>query len=129
DEEALRRWVQDDLVNFYPADQVNPYVALAARGPWVVTTHGAVLHDSGGYGMLGFGHAPDEVLAVLARPVVAANVMTPSLAHKRLARALRDEVGHTRGGCPYARFLCVNSGSEAMTVAMRISDARARRAT
>src|SRR5690606_37257306 len=81
DEEALRRWVQDDLVNFCPADQVNPYVALAARGPWVVTTHGAVLHDSGGYGMLGFGHAPDEVLAVLARPVVAANVMTPSLAH------------------------------------------------
>ena len=43
-------------------DAVNPYVALAARGPWVVTLKGAVLHDSGGYGMLGFGHTPKAII-------------------------------------------------------------------
>ena len=50
--------IQAGLVNFYAHDAVNPYVSLAARGPWIVTTKGAVLHDSGGYGMLGFGHVP-----------------------------------------------------------------------
>ncbi len=48
--------LQSDYVNFYSADTVNPYVAIAARGPWIVTSHGAVLHDNGGYGMLGMGH-------------------------------------------------------------------------
>jgi len=129
-EDDLVRWAQSDYVNFYPHDAIQPYVAIAARGPWIVTAHGAVLHDSGGYGMLGFGHAPDEVLDALARPVVAANVMTPSLSHKRFADALRVEVGHTRpGGCPFDRFVCMNSGSEANSVAARISDAHARRQT
>ncbi len=50
--------IQSGLVNFYAQDAVNPYVSLAARGPWIVTTKGAVLHDNGGYGMLGFGHVP-----------------------------------------------------------------------
>lgn len=27
------RWLQERLVNFYADDAVNPYVALAARGP------------------------------------------------------------------------------------------------
>ncbi|MDX9764362.1 MAG: lysine 6-aminotransferase, partial [Chiayiivirga sp.] len=56
DEDAQCATVQAGFVNFYATDAVNPYVALAARGPWVVTLKGAVLHDSGGYGMLGFGH-------------------------------------------------------------------------
>ena len=42
--------LQAGLVNFYAADNVNPYVAIAARGPWIITLKGAVLHDSGGYG-------------------------------------------------------------------------------
>ena len=71
--------VQADFVNFYPEDGVNPYVALAARGPWVVTLKGAVVYDAGGYGMLPFGHTPKAVLEALARPQVMANVMTPSL--------------------------------------------------
>ena len=70
---------QADFVNFYPEDGVNPYVALAARGPWVVTLKGAVIYDAGGYGMLPFGHTPKGVLEALARPQVMANVMTPSL--------------------------------------------------
>ena len=52
DESAQIEAVQAGYVNFYSIDAVNPYVALTARGPWVVTLKGAVVHDSGGYGML-----------------------------------------------------------------------------
>ncbi|MEO8162015.1 MAG: aminotransferase class III-fold pyridoxal phosphate-dependent enzyme, partial [Arenimonas sp.] len=112
---------------FYPDDAVNPYVALSARGPWVVTLKGAVLHDSGGYGMLGFGHSPPAALDAMAKPQVMANVMSPNLAQLRLSRALRAEIGHTRaGGCPYPKFLCLNSGSESVTLAGRIADVNAK---
>ena len=121
-EAELTERLQSDYVNFYPAECINPYVALAARGPWLVTTHGAVLHDSGGYGMLGLGHAPQPVIDAMSRPWVMANVMTPSVSQKRLAERLRREVGQRRGGCPYAKFICMNSGSEAVSVAMRITD-------
>ena len=57
--------LQDGFVNFYNPATVNPYVALAARGPWIVTSHGAVVHDNGGYGMLGAGHGPDHVLSLI----------------------------------------------------------------
>ncbi|WP_411832618.1 aminotransferase class III-fold pyridoxal phosphate-dependent enzyme [Pseudoxanthomonas mexicana] len=122
DEDAQVRAVQAGFVNFYADDAVNPYVALAARGPWVVSINGAVLYDAGGYGMLGFGHTPESVLAAMARPQVMANIMTPSLSQLRFDRALRREIGHTRGGCPYARFLCLNSGSESVGLAARIAD-------
>jgi len=122
DEEAQLHAVQAGYVNFYADDAVNPYVALAARGPWVVTLKGAVLYDAGGYGMLGFGHTPEAVLAAMAKPQVMANIMTPSLSQLRFDRALRKEIGHSRGGCPYARFLCLNSGSESVGLAARIAD-------
>ncbi|HET9032390.1 MAG TPA: aminotransferase class III-fold pyridoxal phosphate-dependent enzyme [Dokdonella sp.] len=122
DESAQAHAIQADYVNFYPDDGVNPYVALSARGPWIVTLKGAVIHDSGGYGMLGFGHAPKPVLEVLARAQVMANVMTPNLAQLRMAEALKREIGHTRGGSPYTRFLCLNSGSESVSLAARIAD-------
>ncbi len=48
--------MQAEFVNFYPEDAINPYVPAAARGPWVVSLKGAVIHDTGGYGMLGLGH-------------------------------------------------------------------------
>ena len=51
---------QDSLTNFYRTDGVNPYVAVGAAGPWIVTLKGAVIYDCGGYGMLGFGHAPSH---------------------------------------------------------------------
>ncbi|MBW8310431.1 MAG: aminotransferase class III-fold pyridoxal phosphate-dependent enzyme [Rhizobium sp.] len=122
DEQAQMDAVQSGFVNFYAGDNVNPYVALAARGPWVVTLKGAVLHDSGGYGMLGFGHTPEAVLAAMAKPQVMANIMTPSLSQLRVTRALRAEIGHSRGGCPYTKFLCLNSGSESVSLAGRIAD-------
>jgi len=123
--EQIRR-AQADFVNFYPDDGVNPYVALAAHGAWLVTLKGAVIYDAGGYGMLGFGHAPKNILAVLARPQVMANVMTPNLSQLKFGQALRKEIGHTRGGCPYARFMCLNSGSESVTLASRIVDVNAK---
>jgi len=129
DEQAQIDAVQAGFVNFYSGDTVNPYIALAARGPWVVTLKGAVLHDSGGYGMLGFGHTPEAVIDTMARPQVMANIMTPSLSQLRVTRALRAEVGHSRGGCPYTKFLCLNSGSEAVSLAGRIADVNAKQQT
>jgi len=122
DEDAQIRAVQAGFVNFYSMDAVNPYVALAARGPWVVTLKGAVLHDSGGYGMLGLGHTPDKVIEAMARPQAMANIMTPNLSQLRFDRAMRKEIGHTRNGCPYTKFLCLNSGSESVSLAARIAD-------
>jgi acetylornithine/succinyldiaminopimelate/putrescine aminotransferase len=116
----------DGIVNFYADDQVNPYVALAARGPWIVTAKGAVLHDNGGYGMLGFGHAPEPVLAAMNGRQVMANVMTASFSQLRFVRALRREIGHRRGSCPFERFVCLNSGSEAMSLAARLADINAK---
>ncbi len=128
-EDALCADVQSAYLNFYGDEARSPYVPLAACGPWIVTLHGAVLHDSGGYGMLGLGHAPPAVLAALAEPWVMANVMTPSLSQKRFADRLRAEIGRTRGGCPYDRFICLNSGSESVTMAARITDLHAYRMT
>jgi len=113
-EQALCRHLQQRILNFYPAAGINPYVPLAAEGPWIVTSHGAVLHDSGGYGMLGLGHAPAPVLSAIADPVVMANVMTPSFSQYRLTQRLASEIGRSRGGCPFGRFVFLNSGSEAI---------------
>jgi acetylornithine/succinyldiaminopimelate/putrescine aminotransferase len=129
DEAAQLARVQGDFVNFYADDSINPYVALAARGPWVVTLKGAVVYDVGGYGMLGLGHAPQAVIDALAGHQVMANVMTPNLSQLRFARALKRELGHTRGGngtAPYAKFFCLNSGSESVTLALRIADVNAK---
>lgn len=127
DEATVREALMADFVNFYAGDAVKPYVALAARGPWLITLKGAVLHDSGGYGMLGFGHAPSSILNAMNQPHVMANVMTPSFSQRRFTEALKTEIGHRRReGCPYSRFLCLNSGSESVSVAARIADINAR---
>lgn len=122
DEQEQLGQVHADYVNFYPEDGVNPYISLAARGPWLITLKGAVIYDCGGYGMLGFGHAPKPVLEAMSRSQVMANIMTPNLSHLRFSRALKDEIGHRHGGCPYTKFLCLNSGSEAVSLACRIID-------
>ncbi|MFP4208804.1 MAG: aminotransferase class III-fold pyridoxal phosphate-dependent enzyme [Wenzhouxiangella sp.] len=127
DETEQRDALQAGFVNFYADDAVKPYVALAGRGPWIITAKGAVLHDSGGYGMLGFGHGPDKIIQAMSQPHVMANVMTPSFSHLRLIEALRREIGHRRAdGCPFERFLCMNSGSESVSVAGRIADINAK---
>lgn len=128
-ESELVKVLQSDYINFYAPATVNPYVALTARGPWIVTTHGAVLHDNGGYGMLGSGHGPADVISAMSGNWVMANVMTPSYSHKRLATRLQKALGYTRGSCPFTRFICMNSGSESVTVSLRIADVNARKMT
>ena len=130
DEAAQVAKVQDGYLNFYAEDQVNPYVAVAAQGPWIVTLKGAVVYDCGGYGMLGLGHAPQAILAAMSQPHVMANVMTPSIGQMRLIGALRKEIGHTREAADvFSRFLCLNSGSEAVSIAARVADINAREMT
>ncbi|HET7931698.1 MAG TPA: aminotransferase class III-fold pyridoxal phosphate-dependent enzyme [Rhodanobacteraceae bacterium] len=126
DEDAQLHAVQSGFVNFYPDDAVCPFIPLAARGAWIVTLKGAVLYDCGGYGMLGFGHNPPAVMQALAKPQVMANVMTPSLAQHAFSEALRREIGHHRGEHPYQKFMCLNSGSESVTLAARIADVNAK---
>jgi len=130
DESEQVRSAHSGLTNFYAKDAVNPYVALAGSGPWIITLKGAVVYDCGGYGMLGLGHAPDAVLDAMNKPHVMANIMTASVNQVDLVAAVEREVGHTRpGGMPYASLLCMNSGSEAMTVAARIADIHSKNLT
>jgi len=125
-ENELVAQVQDGFVNFYPVDAISPYVALAGSGPWIVSSRGAVLFECGGYGMLGMGHAPESALKAMNKPHIMANVMTPSFSQKRLVDALRKEIGQSRDACPFDRFFCLNSGSEAVTLAARIADINTR---
>jgi len=129
DEKELVAALQADFVNFYPRDAVNPYITLAGLGPWIVTSRGAVLYECGGYGMLGFGHAPETILDAMNKPHVMANIMTPNFAQKRFVEVLKKEIGHTRGACPFTHFFCLNSGSESVTLGARISDINAKIAT
>ena len=122
DESTLIKSLQSGFVNFYKLATVNQYIAIAAKGPWIITSHGAVVHDNGGYGMLGSGHGPDSVIETMSKNWVMANVMTPSFSQKRLDDSLRRELGHTRGNCPFSHFICMNSGSESVTVSLRIAD-------
>ena len=62
DEATLINSLQSGFVNFYKPATVNQYIAIAAKGPWIITSHGAVVHDNGGYGMLGSGHGPDSII-------------------------------------------------------------------
>ncbi len=118
--------VQSQILNFYPLDCCSPYIPLVAKGPWIVTCYGSVLYETGGYGMVGFGHNPDFLNEKLRGDQVMANVRTPSLAQIRLIETLQETIGHTReGGCPFSQFIFMNSGSEAMLVATRISDVHA----
>ena len=128
-ESELIPHLQEDYVNFYAPATVNPYIPIAGRGPWLVTSSGAVLHDNGGYGMLGSGHGPDSIIKAMSQNWIMANIMTPSFSQKRLGERLRKELGHTRGYCPFDRFICMNSGSESVTVSLRIADVNAKSMT
>ncbi len=122
DEADQVRRAQQGFTNFYDLASVNPYIAAAAAGPWIITVKGAVVYDCGGYGMLGFGHAPEAVLDAINQPHVMANIMTANVSQMTFIEYLDREIGHTRGGSPFCRYLCLNSGSEVNSVAFRISD-------
>jgi len=129
DEGAAIEALQSDFINFYPENTINPYVAIAAAGPWIITSHGAVIHDNGGYGMLGIGHSPQGIMNAMGDTHVMANIMTANFTQKRFAQLLKAEVGQKRGSCPFEKFICMNSGSESVTVAFRIADVNAKNQT
>lgn len=130
DENDQIREAHAGITNFYAEDAVNPYVAAGAAGPWVITVKGAVVYDCGGYGMLGLGHAPKSVLAAMNQPHVMANIMTGNVSQVDFVASLKSEIGQTRqGGTPFSSFLCLNSGSEVMTLASRIADINTRSLT
>ena len=47
DEAKAVEGTQRGYLNFYDQDAVQPFVALAAKGPWIVTTTGSVVYDAG----------------------------------------------------------------------------------
>jgi acetylornithine/succinyldiaminopimelate/putrescine aminotransferase len=125
-EKELLGKLQDGFLNFYNTNSISPYIPLAAKGPWIITAYGSVVYDTGGYGMLGFGHNPSSVNEKIAHSYVMANIMTASLAQPRVISKIKNKIGHTRdGGCPFEKFIFMNSGSESMSVSTRISDLHA----
>ena len=121
---------QSGIVNFYAKDMVNPYLAISALGPWIVTLKGAVVYDCGGYGMLGLGHAPKIALDAMKKSHVMANVMTPSISQMEFIQTLRNEIGQSRNdNLNFSEFCCLNSGSESVTIAARLADVNAKELT
>lgn len=123
EEEALKL-VQSNILNFYSEETRSPYIPLASAGPWIITLNGGVIYDTGGYGMIGFGHNPDFALKALSKRQTMANIMTPNFSQYRLTRNLIKQI--RAGACPYHKFTFMNAGSEAVSVAARISDAHAK---
>jgi len=114
---------QKNILNFYNKDTIVPYLPVAAKGPWIIASNGALLYDVGGYGMLGFGHSPDWCLEVLSKPHVMANIMTPNSIQLDFTNILQEKIGINRDdGCPYSHFAFLNSGSESIELATRITD-------
>jgi acetylornithine/succinyldiaminopimelate/putrescine aminotransferase len=114
--------IGDHWCNFYPKVYRIPFIPVSAKGSWMVSLHGAVINDAGGYGMVGLGHNPSNILEIIGKPYVQANIITPSLSHLKLMDVLRKEIGKKRGKCPYEQFLLMNSGSEGNSVISRIMD-------
>lgn len=111
--------LQNNILNFYNKNNVSPYVPIAAKGPWILSSEGNIIYDTGGYGMLGYGHSPEWALDILRKEHVMANVMTPSYEQFMLTNKLKEMIGSP---CPYEKFAFLNSGSEAMELAGRIID-------
>lgn len=115
--------VQKNILQFYDKHTITPYIPLCAKGPWIITETGAIVYDVGGYGMLGFGHAPDWATEILAKPHVMTNIMTPQRIHKAFTEKLQENIGvHQYNECPYTHFAFLNSGSECVELAIRITD-------
>jgi acetylornithine/succinyldiaminopimelate/putrescine aminotransferase len=116
--------MQNSILNFYSKEAVVPYTPISAQGPWMITNKGTIVFDVGGYGMLGFGHNPEWALKTLAKPHVMANVITPSEIHNDFTDLLKNSIGINRidKKCPYSHFAFLNSGSEGMEFAMRLTD-------
>ena len=116
--------VQKDVLNFYNKDTIVPFSPISAQGPWLIDKNASIIYDTGGYGMLGFGHCPEWSLEILGKPHVMANIMTPNDIQYEFIEVLKQKIGMNRVDlkCPYSKFAFLNSGSEGMEFALRVSD-------
>ena len=125
DENKQITYLQKDILNFYEEKYINPYVPLSAHGPWIITTFGSVIYDVGGYGMLAFGHNPD-IINYLSKEQTMANVMTAQFIHAKFTSLLDQEIGSKfnidSSSTIYNKYIFLNSGSEAMALALRLAD-------
>jgi acetylornithine/succinyldiaminopimelate/putrescine aminotransferase len=107
--------LQQGFQNFYSPLSATPFIPLAAQGPWIISSHGAVIMDVGGYGKDPLGHCPPALQAILAEPLVMMNVMTAQPTQWRLHHTLAQ----TLGLAPSAfKIQMLNSGSEAVELAL-----------
>merc|ERR1719281_684185 len=58
----------------------------------------------------------------MSQESVMANHMTASLVHAGFFDALKREIGRSRPECPFESFICLNSGSEANEMVLRLCD-------
>jgi acetylornithine/succinyldiaminopimelate/putrescine aminotransferase len=116
-------YLQKDILNFYKNVDIEPYVPLSSKGPWIITTFGSVIYDIGSYGMLSMGHNDPELLNILSQDQTMANIMTTSVSQQKLTNLLNMEIGSKhRMQAPIFKYVFLNSGSEAMAFALRLSD-------
>ena len=108
--------IQEGFTNFYNLNTIQPYLPIKAAGPWILTNDNQLVYDTGGYGMLGLGHNPDELKSILNKEQVMANIMTPNLAQHNFHNTIKKFIHPA-----YQSIMCLNSGSEANTLAMRIA--------
>ena len=108
--------LQEGYSNFYHKDTIQPWAAVYAKGPWITTNSNKVVYDTGGYGMLGLGHNPDSILSALSKEQVMANIMTPNKVHETFWHGIKGELKS------YEKIVCLNSGSEVNSYAMRIAN-------
>lgn len=108
--------IQTGFSNFYKKESIPPWIPVAAHGPWILTTEQQMIYDTGGYGMLGLGHNNDQILSALSKEQVMANIMTPNFAQQNFWEKVKPELNS------YESIVCLNSGSEANTLAMRLAN-------
>ena len=82
DEIALIERLQSDYVNFYSAAYSKSLCRDFSERAMDNIPWSRVVHDNGGYGMLGMGQGPDDVISSMQKNWVMANVMTPSSAKR-----------------------------------------------
>ncbi len=115
--------LQKNILNLYRPEYLSPFIPVNAKGPWIIGSKGEIVYDVGGYGMLGLGHNPDWSREILSNSYVMANVMTANIIQKEFTDNLMNHIGQNREkGCPYSKFAVLNSGSEAMELALRIGE-------
>ena len=112
--------IQTGWCSLYSKECVQPYIPVAAQGPWIGTSLGGIIYDVGGYGMLGWGHNPKWIKESLSCDQVQSNIMTPSANQHKFMALLNSVIGYEKDS-PYVSHTALNSGSEAVSFALRIA--------